>query len=1531
MTTHAADFEDLPFPPLPPPSSLINLDDLWNREKSVMLALCLEIQETLLPLSSWFKPTQRPPCAFVPSTPTCVASSLQFGKDDKFYDLTIAALESATRQFWGKCYWEFDSRKRSTVTILKLLTQLTMLVFNAAKKQCQRSPTGNLRWKKMWSYMTRQAAFCQNKHDLMNKTWTSIHWTNALSKKHLGCWMHDMLLEDDGTVYYLFGPTDSYVGQTGGLLSTRNHREFTDARNRHLPSSALLQISKTIRGVGFHKWLVYAICTTPGLSTQQRKRTESWWMTTLMPNQNRTNNWGPARYAKTTRRYIRKPKRARALSETISEANLRQMRSTAIANTPMPFKDDGGVPVALLTWLEQNECQQGLLWANLSLLSLTCYVTKICALYGNSSVTYDRTTLLLKNVLDKPISLPHGQPTSCDGFSSLSIRVVCEQTPAQRWSDKLALLGDHRYAHKYHLRNETSGELAQLIVSIDLKQQTHRVVRIKHAIQQELRRRHDTATIFNMRWTIIFNHKLDIRLLTSNTRRLLVEMACLSKGMRKFIMDKVSITNKKRLPIFTSLVTTSRAFAGWTVDTDIKCPQPLLCQHGHFQMRLRDMPGAAGQIGQMDMRMVPIPTTDDGLSQVHTLIRGMIAKLKAAEEDSCFKITEQHRLSVFKRITNEVVFYNADCQIMTSVSMRRFKSMYRAWLLEQEYRCSSDPSLIGDHDALSTFEALERGDTTGAITTVTSHHVAKVEFWTTAREVLKQSQLDSHRHNRMLPASVAALVSRTFDLKAQLCATSMTCCVSLDMYAKSDHLLRKKYGLLGAQTHLWKLLVLPYPFPHDRYAQLESAIRRADVGGQTIMFLPRDRHYVQKFMKLTLHPHVHKLAHWSPNAFRYHRPISDKPGPKETCTMTLYLVCTLSMLVPLTRVDRDAMDAACDKDGCLRPSYDTAKFFPKSCSYDSKGIDECLRLLDDSMRVKPSKNNTQNLGFCSGTVTQAPKRTFDFDTMLTRESLRAIGYTTLAEQSYILDQFMLDHNRTPDCGLNSITTRLVDEAKRQLHGLVVRQLDKNPGQCYVRCPAIHMDRITANYTDHDNFVLSTQTEQQILAEMRLAYDLSSMSRFGRWFGITIPQAALNPKEKDPILKDRQLALYHLWPMREPFQYAQTGLRWLLRQLPIADYPQFTLHKISDLRGILASSNAKLNDLLVFASQKDVECMFTNLKKNSGIKMAVKWNLTEISLHHAQVNLFNADCPNSRTPSTRTCNRDCITITKETKEVRWGSSPSTATADTTTVTFTFDELFHIVEIDLAFTFSKIGDMIWYQKEGCPIGGLLSSYYADVTCAWMECKYMQSNRHADITVIGVRQIDDMAVWIGVPPNHPDPQSRAQIEFDHLGSPNGVYGQGLIIKETGITQLPNGDFEHVFCGTSISGGLTKPLSIKTYNKNWQSIVASGTQAIPRYPHGDSYIPRQMHKSTIIGNLHRIGRENDSTAKLVEAVLQMHDEMILLGTAYQGGMVEKVIAQEGIKPLGQHVVSAVLRALKTRSLRLLLSASSPTGDLAL
>jgi len=495
---------------------------------------------------------------------------------------------------------------------------------------------------------------------------------------------------------------------------------------------------------------------------------------------------------------------------------------------------------------------------------------------------------------------------------------------------------------------------------------------------------------------------------------------------------------------------------------------------------------------------------------------------------------------------------------------------------------------------------------------------------------------------------------------------------------------------------------------------------------------------------------------------------------------------------------------------------------------------------------------------------------------------------------------------------HEITEEDVQTLKRNLSGLVIAERDKNGATLYCECPVLYHRRLVRSFyklqgtipgidgkTSNIYQIIEDETTEDILERMKNMYDLYRLEKIAPWSESgELPIGFVNPKEKNLTEKERAIASYFKSNMKKVFRRTGKILTWLLRQIP-ENIQHFTLHKLSNLKAkikqapdFLRRRYGRRTKLKMFCS--DVKQMFTFLSHNEIMK-ALEWMLDIMSKLKQYTDRGGID----RTP--RKSRKNKVTLVVETGEIYWGKStheeyrkPTGSPDDI--ITLDFKDLRAVVMIDLAFTHSTVGKTILKQNQGCPIGGILSSFYANLVCARNEHSFLTKpdNDRKD-RIYGIRQIDDLTLWIAY--EHDNKESEQQANdllgelLDQSTGTSAVYTHGLTLElEQHKETKQNGmiHFEHDFAGTTISGDLnSKAFECKTLNKNWMEIKYLKQQKVVRYPPADSYIHQRIKTGMIIGSYVRLESQNSTTQNYKMAVEQFLEELWTIG--YEKGTLIK------------------------------------------
>lgn len=410
-------------------------------------------------------------------------------------------------------------------------------------------------------------------------------------------------------------------------------------------------------------------------------------------------------------------------------------------------------------------------------------------------------------------------------------------------------------------------------------------------------------------------------------------------------------------------------------------------------------------------------------------------------------------------------------------------------------------------------------------------------------------------------------------------------------------------------------------------------------------------------------------------------------------------------------------------------------------------------------------------------------------------------------------------------------------------------------------------RLDENIDNCENFEIKDGLlERHVLDGIKAEYDRNKLQHIAGWGTGSLPRIYANPKNKDPVKKCRIIASYFKFPLRRLYRIVSKACTWLLRQLP-SKYRHFTLHMVNNTKNRAQEGLRKLKNIFganteLICFQSDVKQMYTNLSPQE-IRKAIKWLLHIIKKHCPKRNQYN---------EILTVNRD-FNI-KYPDNVRWGKGMD----EENTVTVTFENIIATCNMDLKFSYAKAKGILYYQKIGCPIGGYLSAFYANTVCAFHEWKFLVAQGQLENRICGIRQMDDLMVWIAT-----EKGNRMSTNFAHkmkklILKQNGVYKGGLELEEEEVAEIRYNEknyYLHHFAGTELLIRKTDPImSCRTLNKNRTNIERNETQTIVRYPPWQTYVNKTTLKGVIIGNIYRIIEQCSNHRIAIECILENYKE---------------------------------------------------------
>ena len=227
-------------------------------------------------------------------------------------------------------------------------------------------------------------------------------------------------------------------------------------------------------------------------------------------------------------------------------------------------------------------------------------------------------------------------------------------------------------------------------------------------------------------------------------------------------------------------------------------------------------------------------------------------------------------------------------------------------------------------------------------------------------------------------------------------------------------------------------------------------------------------------------------------------------------------------------------------------------------------------------------------------------------------------------------------------------------------------------------------------------------------------------------------------------------------------------------------------------------------------------------------------------------------------------------------------------------FELMDLIKIAHFDLTNTYTSTGTAIFKQIQGAPIGGFLSTNYANIKCAYDENNfhnYLRTSRRGTLNYAAIRQVDDLIAWAAYDQKCPVSKEEALFTLARLTC-GKTYTGGLSLKLQESFETNSKYQINKFAGTLITTYYNPTLiEVKPFNKNWDSIEAVGKQKLKIYPHWQSYIPLQIKMGFITGTIIRFLNFSTKISDAEIAAYQFVKELILIG--YPKNFICKTIAR--------------------------------------
>eukprot|EP00808_Paulinella_micropora_P003722 g5337.t1 len=464
----------------------------------------------------------------------------------------------------------------------------------------------------------------------------------------------------------------------------------------------------------------------------------------------------------------------------------------------------------------------------------------------------------------------------------------------------------------------------------------------------------------------------------------------------------------------------------------------------------------------------------------------------------------------------------------------------------------------------------------------------------------------------------------------------------------------------------------------------------------------------------------------------------------------------------------------------------------------------------------------------------------------------------------------------------------IARTKILLNGLVICALDKNPNSLWVECPVLTYGRMEKEVVQAPCFTPCDRKPEDLLDEYFQLYISRNLKRFGKLTQklARLYSALIFPKDKAPIEKSRLVCNRR----RPPWRYVLRNLGHILTFVVLEFSKHCMNFNLNDLPKVqellhraMARFRAQDGTAHLFAYQCDVKQMFTWLSKQS-VLQSVMFALRFIQTYGRS--------------DGRSCSRvEAFQVSKKPWSVagrapkhRVGNKTSTARDDF--YFFTFQYVIALVQLDLDHAHFTMGNGVFMQLHGCPIGGYVSAQLAVLKCMVDE--------HTNLTVyiprplrksfFGIRQVDDLLLLVTLPPCHPVVH-RLLTAIRNLGQPQQreqFYTGGLELEEE--TTVTKGLYHFlVFAGYDIALPTTVDMDFQSQPtfKNWNhmmydnlirfpqlpppdDLMYDNLIRFPRLPPPDDFTRRDVRVGTLIGMFTLFASQSSARCHLVEALPQ-------------------------------------------------------------
>ena len=419
--------------------------------------------------------------------------------------------------------------------------------------------------------------------------------------------------------------------------------------------------------------------------------------------------------------------------------------------------------------------------------------------------------------------------------------------------------------------------------------------------------------------------------------------------------------------------------------------------------------------------------------------------------------------------------------------------------------------------------------------------------------------------------------------------------------------------------------------------------------------------------------------------------------------------------------------------------------------------------------------------------------------------------------------------------------------KRLLSGFIFLPLDKNSGKLSVK---YFHDLKDLFYNDSNHYI--NVTNNITVNELYDGFLASFTENMWDKIGVFDQNGTLHYgyavyKNKD-LSRLRTIVSYYGHPLKSVFYNTQRAIYFIIKSLDLNHFTLFTTQeyakRMDEIQKNLEQKYGHETEFLCYSY--DIKEMYSEVPHSAVLRSI------EFLVHNCSESIRSKfiSVPNDKKLS-----------------VRFGKASNIHN----TSVFHIESLYDIVKYELENAFFTVGKYIFKQKNGVPIGSVLSGVESMAVCVMSEHEWIASLGDYKYLIGCVRFVDDCSGVIAYSKSIQHTKYRAKKILQ--GYKTDCYPKELILKEE---EIKNGSYRFLETITTVN---KNKINVKHFLKNSDSIKNQGRQKFFNIKRSSSYESGQSKKGVIISRLITMERNTPNNTDLVEVVREFFKEMYFLG----------------------------------------------------